>query len=1285
MPQYETTVEEEIADQGLQEVLGVGRGVLAVDGISRELAELDSDNRGTVYQFICERDNFGTDGRELAYALSKERPDTLELIDGLAKSNVRGATDALLTSGTKYQRDIMTYRLRRYAELVDPTGSAYELAPSEATPEEIRTGLWRDAVRTSMAGTPEAAALLLARKWLYDASDDPRKANTALRNKMPDLHGFGSTIFPSEQTYLPQYDLEGNVTGTQAYEREGHAGNVYPELARTYRQIRTRLARRNPMESEQELEHASVLELAHLVARSTGYNDPHVDKDQGYTGGFAESLAWAQLDDQVRTRLKGMRRKVRGINLQNIGRFIGKSGDNPYEADWQTIEECAGSVSPDNVEPARDYFRAKIAKRTAAAWKRDPAKQDLQGSIRDEMAELIALAGQSDEAVLERFHAERVRVRAKREKHMSLAHKALDLYFMSGQGEGGAVDWINTAPVGLINWTHQALNRGVEPKTAFSYAAATQLFPGQAVTRELMKSCEGLTGYAVRHVSYIQDKLGEQAKALTPSQLVRLAKMSQHFLAEDVTSLLEQGYSADQIIQHPWLCKYVLDKREDGEESQVDFPAGGTGVQKQRWCVDHGLTYLEGDWNKATLGKMILTRLQAGVDTSLHDATQWLGAFKIPMLAVNARELTAAVAERGGPITLAAGGYDRLYDVTLERSFLGSVIAAPPELRRRLLLPGKEQKIRQMFSTPGHQIVYSALLEMYRDDSTVVDLERLEKSAVDRVGAYLERNTAAKDTGFRISRDVLEEEVQRVFRHLGGPAGARLAEGFSITEGVQVLSRLGENRKTYIDDTTAWLTRHMTSPGDRLSKVWGDRPAALAAGVADNARDIAIWQAENALVAYLTDYSVPNVTVEDIRGEYADWAQELSRCYDSRTVVQAIASQKRLRETHQGASDGELLPPQVVAISTPAGTFTGEVLSKRDPRGCTIGPDTGCCMRFDGASEDCIESGYTDKNAGFFALYDPRGNICAQSYFYVNPANPEVLVLDNIEANQGRDTDRIVEAYTKAFTAYLTDRFTADSEWRVRRVQVGTGYGDAVKSTLLRLPKAKIVYNADSEVYSDADVDQRLLFELSREQVEAARHARLRRADTPERVSPRHTPEISIEPAELARMPIISEIEAQAYPPHIRQYGDEDMLEDELRMPGSRSFSFLVSENTDATTDYQGYVLAYYDESRVHPERNEDVLYVADMAVVPQAQGNRLGAKMFDELLTRAERHDVHTIEFEARESTSYAALKNSAWTNRVLYNHGYTMTDRGPAEVFEDENGKTERLFLITIEKLTE
>src|SRR5690606_31025227 len=50
-----------------------------------------------------------------------------------------------------------------------------------------------------------------------------------------------------------------------------------------------------------------------------------------------EAIAWARLDGPVQKQLQGMRQKIEGVDLRNIKRFIGKSGETKKGKGKRTI------------------------------------------------------------------------------------------------------------------------------------------------------------------------------------------------------------------------------------------------------------------------------------------------------------------------------------------------------------------------------------------------------------------------------------------------------------------------------------------------------------------------------------------------------------------------------------------------------------------------------------------------------------------------------------------------------------------------------------------------------------------------------------------------------------------------------------------------------------------------------------------------------------------------------------------------------------------------------------
>jgi hypothetical protein len=79
-------------------------------------------------------------------------------------------------------------------------------------------------------------------------------------------------------------------------------------------------------------------------------------------------------------------------------------------------------------------------------------------------------------------------------------------------------------------------------------------------------------------------------------------------------------------------------------------------------------------------------------------------------------------------------------------------------------------------------------------------------------------------------------------------------------------------------------------------------------------------------------------------------------------------------------------------------------------------------------------------------------------------------VLDNIEANAGRDMNKVLDVYRQALQEYLQQH----PELNIKKLHVGTGYTDV---GLGHLEEAEAVPRLSDNVYTDAHV-QKLLFSV---------------------------------------------------------------------------------------------------------------------------------------------------------------------------------------------------------------
>ncbi len=1407
MPRHnETTIEQEIIDHGLDRVLGFGRGVLNIEGLAGEVKRLPSEELnmsedwryGEVFNSLHRLDvDIESDTSSLIDALNSDRPSMKAILNGLKECSVLDGVSTLLDIGTDQQREYLIGRLMVYeGYVVDGkpySGGYYDdddnyiktTEYDQVAPEDIRVGLWRDVVHSSILGTPEMGALSIARNMLRP---DDGKAPSIVY-----LHGYDSGIIPAT--------IKRNDDGEVIGRRPATVGDDLPALAKTYNRIETRLQGKHPEYSEEDVEYKAVRDLARTIAKSTEYNPPYRGPESPYTGSFEEAMAWAQLGDQAQRQLRGMRQKIMGVDLHSIGRFIGKSGDNRYEKDWRKIEQFAESHGSHNPESVRQYYKER-AQEEIARQHAMRGNEDAGTIITDGASAINTIDALSDDELIEQFTTEREVLKRKRDSHMSLAQRAVQLHFdlkeLNGdmddpESQRYVIDWINDAPFGLIKRTSTMLSRGVSKEVAFAYATAEYAFPGVPMTHELVKACEGVTSTALDRIralnKYIQQERSEVI-SLSVEERVILGKLSTRYDATDVIALTAQGYTTEQVERNPWLCQLEVSQ-------PIDFPADGTESQQQKWLAEHSYTYLAGGWSKAAVGKLIKTRLDTGIEASVHDASQWLSAFHMPTAAYDAQKISTLAHE--GKVDLGKIGREKLRDEDVERRFIAQLLYSDKALRERLnygmqhtmavsdrleavfimdpKLKGEFNKqlgmtmqrsaetfydtildedtslrseyeayianggtrkkyfaelaksrsdIKQRlevtrkegrnefdnnfytvviaehpeyalgdsegsfhgedwFFSPEYQFLYRAAVEpvngvpRYKTDDFTID--SIAERAAELVLAYEDAGfgTAKDETDHGISADKIRYSLQGALGYLH-----QVDREGSISDTAAELKAMSRARGEYIRDAQGWLSRHATSPSTRLTKVWGDRAAALAEGVSDSARSIEQWQADNAMRVHLADLELAgamphNLTADEVIRDWRSWTTELSRVSDSGSIIDTISEYKRRRNMEA------ILPAATIDIHADNGVYKAEILAKDDPRGCTIGSDTGCCMTLYGASSDCIWSGYTHPDAGFFALYTPQGQLAAQSYFYVNPASPEILVLDNIEANRGRDTNKIVKLYQESLQEYLTDRFREDPNWKIRTVNVGIGYGEAVKASVLQLPQpARVVPNAH-HIYTDAS-EQRQLLTLSDDQITKVVPAP-REKEAPEKVRPQHVPEIVTHTIEVKDAEIISELEVQIYPDHIQYYRDRNKAREDASEPGADKFSFLVSAEADSSKDYIGYCVAYFnalhDEGDGSTEYDYSELYVADMAILPDFQGKGVGFKMFTELLGRAKEHNINRILFEARESTSYAALMGSSYTRRVLHDYGYRLVDNGSDDYFEDDDGNVERLFNITIEKL--
>lgn len=430
--------------------------------------------------------------------------------------------------------------------------------------------------------------------------------------------------------------------------------------------------------------------------------------------------------------------------------------------------------------------------------------------------------------------------------------------------------------------------------------------------------------------------------------------------------------------------------------------------------------------------------------------------------------------------------------VDLEQRFLAEVLAADSEMEQYFASQEMASGEDWFYGDVAHSILYKAAVEdvegkpFYKHESFNGEswLERAQEAA---------RNYEHQQIGHGKDEVVAKwdaDDVEKLIKDVEHIIEDRLAlnpafeDSSRLGECAQKLNAMRYAREQYVKDVQVWLDRHATTKSDTLTQVWADRAAGLAEGVQDGAQDLLFWQKSSALRLMLVDLESSGALQTKYglsRQEVVSKAMEadrneLTRRLSVKNTIEALSKLKKWRAKSERQE--KLLPAASVVIPQANGSretveYRMDILDKDDPRGFTIGEDTGCCMTIHGASSSCIKAGYTRQNAGFLALYNPEGLLIAQSFFYVHPERPEVLVLDNIEANQGRDRNKIASIYREGLRQYIADHPGIG----LLKVHMGTGYTDIDYSDMPKV--AKKVPNLPGEyVYTDADGGQRLMLEV---------------------------------------------------------------------------------------------------------------------------------------------------------------------------------------------------------------
>ncbi len=510
-----------------------------------------------LYDYLGE-DNTNYDQEKIAEFLSES--DTVEKLMMIHRMPLKEAVESIRCKSVyekTYAYNYILYRLDFYRRLVkgepiqyykkeidDNTGEEKSVTKEIVVPREeidrhsLSIGLKRDILYAAMIGSPELAVYKIAKKTIPAG---PLKGRGKVFIPLPSNFHYadkkeplGSLIhFPKLFGVFSSIDL-------------GSIGETYPLLAYVYQEALNLVENKTEDSAlnKQEIEHKAVKQAASWLIEAFNYYNHDRGPNSPYTPTLKEAIIWARLgDNQVKSELRGMRRKIMGIDLSNIKRFIGRCGQNPYAKRRARIDrkiKCLEYLYTDKRAQQEDIIRTEnlralekeeykmreLKERLNKKYGkevRDVSDQPLSEGERDielkrleeellsqvsliekeyqDVCQLISSRGQKE--VLNELKLQKKCIDQKYNKRKNLLQKALDLYWMEGVMRYdetdymndkllkndknlvfNPIDWINYAPLGTIKRAHKMLQNGYDKKFIIQYAL-TEIICGEGeITRD---------------------------------------------------------------------------------------------------------------------------------------------------------------------------------------------------------------------------------------------------------------------------------------------------------------------------------------------------------------------------------------------------------------------------------------------------------------------------------------------------------------------------------------------------------------------------------------------------------------------------------------------------------------------------------------------------------------------------------------------------------------------------------------------------------------------------------
>jgi GNAT superfamily N-acetyltransferase len=743
-------------------------------------------------------------------------------------------------------------------------------------------------------------------------------------------------------------------------------------------------------------------------------------------------------------------------------------------------------------------------------------------------------------------------------------------YWLNGVRKWPEISWTESASKKLVEWAIQAIQENPDLGEVQDQALVRYYCGDEAeVNSETIALVKDLSASEKTRVLEVH-KLN-RSRSIQCSLVDYLAFAP--YLKEDRYELaIDAGYTPADLAKFPWLLATVT--RYQGQ-NLPKFPTKSNVNAQKEWCIKNAASLPQG-WNNNRLGGVILHRLNQGIDPDLHDASFWLQEFDYP--------------EEDDSPAVDQEGEKEYKDISSEVELLHAMMDVPEALQSKIT--EKKNKFKKYFSSDAAILIYEALVETHTNYP--INQAELEYMVLDKLSEH-EHGEAGRQRK-KIPAQSLRSEVEDILTRIGLRA-ENSAISRPIPELYRYLGPVQERAKLYNDQAQTWVMNNINAAHQDLTRTWRERPLALKEGVEDNLSAIKAWIKIRGFQIAFDEMEKNNELPENISREdleiYDDWVKALYVHYDAGTITNFISWIKKSEnhEQHIPAAERSIDEKQ-----------RGEILMKNSPEGATIGPETGCCMTLGGASHSCVIAGYERPDCGFFTL--KRSNeLLAQSFIWVNEEEaPDTLVIDNIEANEGRDVGKILDAYQKFFREYLIEQKKKDPNFKIRKIHVGTGYTSV---GLSKLEDVTAIFRPYSG-YTDAHV-QKILLEIPEEEFN--------------NITPLETSSFEAVSSEWSDIEEeIMEIEQHAF--EGKGYTKE-LMKSLCNNPENITIFLKDGEKI------VGYSVA--------EKRSDETLYVSSTALLPSHQGKGYVKFLMDRLDEEALKRGFRNYERDARSDNGYA------------------------------------------------